>query len=250
MARVDVSALTIQMLANVALQCGDLARADVLKDDSRQRLHELAGSGKLVSRFQRGLQAHEVGDSVVLRESIADIERIAQTGRHRQARVYATELRAHLAWAEGRTDLAECLLEQAIELERCDGDQQGIVRSLTALGHVLLDQAQIAAALATFAEAVQRAWASGERMALIRALEGVARAMAPTDVDAAVLLVGATEGQRWALRAVYSPSERRYLETTGSLAPAIRSGQVRITAPGTLARARRWSRRSVSPRCS
>jgi non-specific serine/threonine protein kinase len=54
--------------------------------------------------------------------------------------------------------------------------------------------------------------ASGERIRLIRALEGVARALAQTDADAAVRLAGAADAQRRVLGALPWPSERRYLD--------------------------------------
>jgi non-specific serine/threonine protein kinase len=53
---------------------------------------------------------------------------------------------------------------------------------------------------------------SGERHRVLRALEGIARALAINDADAAVRLAGATGAQRQAIGAVAFPSERRYLD--------------------------------------
>lgn len=63
---------------------------------------------------------------------------------------------------------------------------QAVVVVLTSLGQVRLDQGQRQAALAAFAEAMRLAYTSGERIRLIRVLEGVAGALTPTDADSAV----------------------------------------------------------------
>ena len=83
------------------------------------------------------------------------------------------------------------------------------MKSLTSLGHLRLDQGQTATALAAFAEATRLARASGERVRLIRALEGWARGLASRDADAAVRLAAAAQRQRETLGAAPWPSERR-----------------------------------------
>jgi DNA-binding NarL/FixJ family response regulator len=95
---------------------------------------------------------------------------------------------------------------------RPTGNRQAIVAVLTSLGHLYIDQGQRTAALAALSEAMQLASASAERVRLLRVLDGVARAVATTDADAAVRLAGAIDGQRQALSVVPFPSERRYLD--------------------------------------
>jgi non-specific serine/threonine protein kinase len=119
-------------------------------------------------------------------------------------------VRALLAAADGAVGMAAQLLEQALALR--GPDQQGIVKSLTMLGHVRLDLGREHAAREAFTEAVRRTRASGERFWLIRGLEGFARWLAPTDPASAVRLAGATDRQRHALGIVPWPSERQYLD--------------------------------------
>jgi non-specific serine/threonine protein kinase len=90
--------------------------------------------------------------------------------------------------------------------------QQGVVVALTSLGHARLDQRQREAALAAFGEAMTLARASGERHRVLRALEGVARGLATSDVEASVRLAGTADGQRHAIGALPFPSERRCLD--------------------------------------
>jgi predicted ATPase/DNA-binding CsgD family transcriptional regulator len=82
----------------------------------------------------------------------------------------------------------------------------------TSLGHARLDLGQTSAALKVFNEALHDARASGERVRIIRALEGYARCIADVDADAAVRLAGATDRARASLGAALWPSERRYFE--------------------------------------
>ena len=77
---------------------------------------------------------------------------------------------------------------------------------LTTLGHVRLDQGQRLAALEAFVEAMQRAQMSGERICLIRALEGCARCFAASDADAGVRLAGTTDAHRRVLGARQWPT--------------------------------------------
>jgi predicted ATPase/DNA-binding CsgD family transcriptional regulator len=207
-----VTALAIEMLGNVALQRGDLARAAALHADAGRRMHELGNPNEFLVLFQYALEAHEAGETDEVRHVIANIEMIAQSRRQPQALPYAKYLQALVATSEGRAETAASLLEQTVASGRQVADQRWTVIALTTLGHVRLDLGQTSAALAAFAEAIPLAQSSGERVRLIRGLEGVARCLSTSNADAAVRLAGVTDGQRQTLGAVPWPRERRYLD--------------------------------------
>ena len=203
--------LALKVLGNVALQQGDLTRAAALHTDALRRLEEAGSRVDVISLTQLVVVACELGDTVRARQLIAQVEEIGQARGSSYAHAGAILEKAMVAAIEGDTVAASGLLEQALLLARRTRDQQMLVIILTRLGHVRLDQRQRAAALAAFAEAVQLARASGERIRLVRALEGVARGLAETKADAAVRLAAATDSQRLSLGVVPWPSERRCL---------------------------------------
>jgi DNA-binding CsgD family transcriptional regulator/tetratricopeptide (TPR) repeat protein len=207
-------ALTLEMLGNVALQRGELAEADRLHGDAAQRKRHLGRERLRVSDvLPRGLIAHEAGDADRIRQLAAEVEDTAETDQQPVWLAGALHLRALAAATDGDSATAAGLLERALTLHRPADDQEGIVKSLTALGHVRMDQGQRLAALDAFAEAMQRAQMSGERIRLIQALEGCARCFAAGDADAAVRLAGATDAHRRVLGARPWPTEQRYLDS-------------------------------------
>ena len=204
--------LTLLVLGNLAQQRGDLAQASTLHSEAALRLHELGNPGEAVSLVQSGLVASELGDVDQVRQRIIALEAIGHARHEPVLLGAALQLGARVAAGEGDDAGAAHLLEQALAQHRSVRDQQQIVEVLTSLGHVRLDQGQTTGALEAFAEAVQGARASGERVRLIRALEGYARWVAASDPDAAVRLAGATDGQRQSMGAAPWPSERRRLD--------------------------------------
>src|SRR6185312_5105832 len=165
-----------------------LAEARRLHTESAQRKRAL-GNPRIVSNLlQLGLIGYEYGELDEVRRLIGEVEEIA---RVRQRPLYAAgalHLRGLVAAAQGATTTAVRLFEQALELRRPANDQQGIVKTLTSLGHVQVDLGQNAAAVVSFAEAVDRTRRSGERVRLVRALEGAARCISFGNPDAAVRL--------------------------------------------------------------
>ncbi|MBV9327107.1 MAG: AAA family ATPase [Chloroflexi bacterium] len=208
-----VTALAIEMLGNLALQRGDLARAATLHADARQRMHQLKDPNELVCLLQCGLEANELGEVDRLRQVIADIQTIAHAWSNAELQNAATHLEALLASAEGRAEAAQALLETELAFERPMANQQAIVRTLIDLGHVRLDRGRLDAAIEAFTEAIQLAQVSGERIRLIRALEGFARCLAAGNADAAVRLAGFAAGVRQTIGAVPWPSEQRHLDS-------------------------------------
>ncbi len=200
------------ILGNVALQRGDIARAARLHDRSAQGFRELASPGEFISLFQRGLEANEAGDITRVRQLVDRLEMVGRTRQVPHRRVWALHLRALIALDESRPSDATSLLEEALAFWTRAADQRWTVVTLTTLGHARLAQGQTLSALEVFAEAIGRARASGERVRVIRALEGCARCFSTVDPDAAVRLAGAVDAQRQALGAVYWPTERRSLD--------------------------------------
>ncbi len=206
-------ALALEVLGNVALQRGNLAEADVLHTDATRRKRELGSLYRSSNLQQLGLVACELGDVARARGIIVELQDLGHARQEPVVLAWALQLRGLVAAGQADPGTGATLVEQAMALQRQAGDQQGLVKSLTSLGHLRLDQGQTATALAAFAEATRLARASGERVRLIRALEGWARGLASRDADAAVRLAAAAQRQRETLGAAPWPSERRYLDS-------------------------------------
>jgi non-specific serine/threonine protein kinase len=204
-------ALALDLLGRVAQQRGNLARCGALQAEVVRRMREHNSPRLALSLMELGVVQSEIGDDDQLRRLIEEIEAIGHERGEPILAAAGLHLRALIAIHEGRQAMAADLLEQELEIRRPAGGQQGIIKALTIIGHVRLEQGQSRAASAALMEAVERARTSGELIRLLRALEGCARCVVNSDADAAVRLAGATERQRQALGAVPWPSERRYL---------------------------------------
>jgi non-specific serine/threonine protein kinase len=198
-----------QARGDVALQRGDLAEADRLHTEAARQMRDSGHPAEIGSLLQLGQIACELGQADRARRLIAESEAIGRARHDPVALAAAMHLRGAVATADGAVALAAQLLEQALAVR--GAGQQGTVKSLTLLGHVRLDLGQHPRAHGSFAEAMRRTRASGERLWLIRALEGCARWLAASDEEAAVRLAAATDAERQSLGTVPWPSERRYL---------------------------------------
>jgi predicted ATPase/DNA-binding NarL/FixJ family response regulator len=206
-------ALALTALGNEALMRGSLAEASALHAEAARRLRE---SGSPVNVINLGQLAHiacELGDVGRARELIDEIEAIGEARRDPFALASAANSRGQLAAAAGETAAAAMLFEQALALVRSTGNGQGTIVVLTNLGHARLDQGQPRTALEALTEAIRLAYNSGERVRVLRAIEGAARVVALTNADAAVRLAGTTDSQRETLGTVSLPTERRRLES-------------------------------------
>jgi DNA-binding CsgD family transcriptional regulator len=205
-------ALALDVLGRVAQQRGDLVLSAKLHAEAAQRLRDL-GSPRLVGNLLEGaIVATEIGEPAEVRQFISEIEAIAEERGDSMLTAAVLHLNALVATYAGDASSAADLLEQELAMRRAAGGQQAIIKALTILGHVRVDLKQHRAALTGFIEAIRGAQATGERVRLIRALEGLARCVAVTDADSAVRLASASDGQRRVLGAVPWPSERRYLD--------------------------------------
>jgi DNA-binding CsgD family transcriptional regulator len=122
-------------------------------------------------------------------------------------------LRSRIAAGQGDVAGAVRLLEEALALHRSVNDEVQVAVTLIKLGNLRLDQAQTRTAIEAFAEALQYARDAGDRLRVIRALEGCARVLAGIDADAAVRLAGATASHRETIGAAPWPSEQRHLDS-------------------------------------
>ncbi|MBV9578018.1 MAG: hypothetical protein JO057_05450 [Chloroflexi bacterium] len=206
------SGLAFQVLGNTALQRGDLAEAATLHTRAVTQLRHARSSGVVLSLVQLTLIACELGDTQRARTCIAEFEIVEGAASDPYVLCTAIYERGLIAAVEGDVTLAVSLFEDALARSRVMGYQQGIVVVLTSLGHSRLDLRQTRAGLAAFDEALKLARASGERHRVIRALEGVARSLAASDLDAAVRLAAAADAQRQGIGTATFPSERRYLD--------------------------------------
>jgi predicted ATPase/DNA-binding NarL/FixJ family response regulator len=202
----------LQVLGNAALQSGDLSRARTYHAEALQHLREANSPGVVLSLVQLTLVACELGDTRRAREYISEYEVIGRNRGDSYVVASAVYERGLIAAVEGDAAVATRLFEDSLARIRANGYQQGVVVVLTSLGHTRLDQRQQEAALAVFSEAIALASVSGERHRVLRALEGVARALASSDAESAVRLGGASDSQRQAIGALPFPSERRYLD--------------------------------------
>lgn len=204
-------ALALDLLGRVAQQRGDLARCGALQAEVARRLRELHSPRLVMSLMELAIVASEIGDADQLRQLIEEIEAADAQRDEPVLAAACLHLRALTAIREGDSASAGDLLEQELVIRSPGGGQSAIIKALTILGHVRIDQGELRAASAVLMEAVERARASGEVIRLLRALEGCARRIANSNADAAVRLAAASDRQRLALRAFPWPSERRYL---------------------------------------
>ena len=205
-------ALALDGLARVAEQRGDLVRAAELFSDVCRHLRDLESPRLAGTLLECAIVASEIGEVEELRELIRDIDDIARDRRDSVLSACVVHLNALVAKRVGDSLTAAELLEQELATRRAEGGQQAIIKALTILGHVRVDLGQHPAALRAFSAAIARARATGERVRLIRALEGYARCLSTSDPESAVRLAGATDGQRQLFGAVPWPSERQYLD--------------------------------------
>ena len=240
-------ALALDGLARVAEQRGDLVRAAELFSDVCRHLRDLESPRLAGTLLECAIVASEIGEVEELRELIRDIDDIARDRRDSVLSACVVHLNALVAKRVGDSLTAAELLEQELATRRAEGGQQAIIKALTILGHVRVDLGQHPAALRAFSAAIARARATGERVRLIRALEGYARCLSTSDPESAVRLAGATDGQRQLFGAVPWPSERQYLDAWLKAAQHT-LGRTTYPGPGRMATPHRWTRPSAWPR--
>jgi predicted ATPase/DNA-binding CsgD family transcriptional regulator len=201
-------ALSVAMLGQLALMRGDLVRARGLCSDAAERLSELAHPSDVASRLQSAVIAVELGELERAREVL---DRCDAQGLELSLPVAAWHLflKARIAQASGELIVARALLLESLQCSRAVREQQAIISALVELGHLEMEGQEIAGARASFAEAVELANGSGDRILLARALEGLARCSATDRPAVAFRLASAAAGLRSRMGATPWPSDRR-----------------------------------------
>jgi predicted ATPase/DNA-binding CsgD family transcriptional regulator len=204
-------ALSIGMLGHLALMRGELERARTLFAEAAKQLHELGHPIEVASLVQSAIVAIELN---ALQRARSLIDQCEAQGRELNAPLagWLLFLKGRLAAACDDTLLAESLLTEALQLSYALPEQQAIIVTLLELGHVQLVRHASARASWTFAEAIELASASGERLPLVRALEGLAGSVAADHPSAGIRLAGAAAGLRSAMGASAWPSDRRRVD--------------------------------------
>lgn len=203
-------ALSVGMLGQLALMRGDLVRARGLCSEAAERLSELAHPSNVASRLQSAVIAVELGE---VEQARAIIARCDAQGLDLSPPIAAwlVFLKARIAEASGDATLARALLIDTLQRSRALPEQQAVMSALVEFGHVEVDGQAIASALASFAEAVELAYSAGDRILLVRALEGLARCLVTDRPAAAIRLAGAAAGLRSRMGATPWPSDCRRL---------------------------------------
>jgi non-specific serine/threonine protein kinase len=203
-------ALSVGMLGQLALMRGDLVRARGLCSEAAERFSELAHPSNVASRLQSAVIAVELGE---LEHARAIIARCDAQGLDLSPPIAAwlVFLKARIAEASGDSALARTLLMDTLQRSRALPEQQAIMSALVEFGHVEVDGQATASALASFAEAVELAYRAGDRILLVRALEGLARCSVADRPAAATRLAGAAAGLRLRMGATPWPSDCRRL---------------------------------------
>jgi predicted ATPase/DNA-binding CsgD family transcriptional regulator len=205
------SALSVGMLGQLLLMRGDLGRARSLCAEASERLSKLGHPANIATRLQSAIIAIELSELAFAREVVGQCQAQDLDSQPPLA-AWLRLVEARLAEAAGDQALAFKLLSEALEMSRAVSQQQAIVTSLVELGHVQLERNSNAQAMESFAEAIELAHQSGERIQLARALEGLARGYAAHQPAAAVRLAGAADRLRIAMGAIAWPSDKRRLE--------------------------------------
>jgi len=211
-------ALALLKLGNATLWRGDLEKALAMHEEAAARLHRIGNPAELVSVFQSAVAACELGELERARAFASQCEALGRDGSRPVALAAALHLRALIAARSGNGADALRVIADALDFERRVADQQRLVETLTELGHVMFEQGRIDDALPAFGEAVNLAAASGERTSLIRALEGVARALGESQPEMAVRLASATTRLREELGATRWPHDAAVLGAALSVA--------------------------------
>jgi tetratricopeptide (TPR) repeat protein len=214
------------MLGQLALMRGQLARARGLCGAAAAQLRELASPAEVASRLQAATIAIELGDLAEARRVI-DVCESPAAAPPASMPAWLVFHKGRIADASGDSALAVSLLSEALDLFRSVADQQAICVASIEFGHVLLDRHLSARAAAAFAEALELAHASGERILLARALEGKARGLASMRPATAVRLAGAADSLRSSMGASAWPSDRQRLTWLADARRHLRAGVFR-----------------------
>ncbi|MBV9322650.1 MAG: hypothetical protein JO352_02550 [Chloroflexi bacterium] len=126
-------------------------------------------------------------------------------------------VRAHEAEADGNHAQADRFLAEAVEAQRADGDEPGLIESLKLRGAVAIERGDRQLAATLLLEAMDLVVLFGSRMRLTRLFEVLACLFVDWQPEACVRLAAAAEQLRTTLGAMPLPSDQarlgRHLQT-------------------------------------
>ena len=198
-------------LGRLAYQRGDLVQAKELQERTLQRLASAGSPMELIVMGELGFTCLELGDRANAREYFRVVsDRVAKTpSRFLSARLL--NARAHEAAVDGNYAEADRLLAQAVEAQRGDGDEPGLIESLKLRGAVAIERGDRQLAATLLLEAMDLLVLFGSRMRLPRLFEALACLFAEWQPEACVRLAAAAEQLRATLGAMPLPSDQARL---------------------------------------
>jgi hypothetical protein len=184
-------------VGNTASGRGELARASDFYAQARH-LNRRAGSrgAEILNLLQMADVALELEDADQARSFGLEVVGAGRERGQRWGIARGTYILGRVALAEGDLAQAQHLLEQSLEIQVALPDQQGRIRSLSALARVARGLGNTDLARRRYAESLQVARESYQLLEIARSLEGMAELNAATDFKRALRLMGAAGGLR------------------------------------------------------
>ena len=206
-------ALWLQLL--IALHSGDSAHGAALLEATEAALQDVQTEDDVKRVLELAMPIVRASIFLELNEIRRADELASQAGVVARARENRFWL-ARAQYAQGMVALrrrqhavARWLIERAKAIQSVEADTDGLVDSQCALGEIELSLGAFRAALDAFKEAFVLANRAGLRLGQIRALEGLACALARSDAHAAVRLAAAGQSLRAHTGARAWPHQRR-----------------------------------------
>jgi predicted ATPase/DNA-binding CsgD family transcriptional regulator len=203
--------LSMDMLGQLLLMRGDLEGARTLCAEAARRLSALNPPGSIASQLQCAVIEIELGDLEGARSLIEQLDAQGLEA-HPPLAAWLRFLKGRLAQARGDLAQAQTLLTDALRRSSTVDEQRAIVTTLVEIGYVQVETGAASQALSSLAKAAELAYRTGERIQLLRALEGLAYGLAVDRPATAVRLASAAVKFRSALGAKMWPSSRKRLD--------------------------------------
>ena len=203
-------AASLHLLGNTASSRGELARASELYAQARH-LNRRAGSrgAEILNLLQMADIALELADLDQARSLGLEVVSASRERGQRWGIARGTYVLGRVALIEDELPNAQRLLEQSLEIQVALPDQQGRIRSLSALARVARGQGNADLARRRYAESLRVARESFQLLEIARGLEGMAELDAPDDFERALRLMGAAGALRKVIGAEPHTEEQR-----------------------------------------
>jgi non-specific serine/threonine protein kinase len=201
---------TESRLGRLAHQRGDLGTAKELMERSLDRLADTGNSWQalVVVMADLALTYLELGDTPRAAALLRAVTEMATPERSPLMNARFVTTRARLASSEGDYAGAVGLLAEAVDAQRANGDQVGVLESVILQSTLAIESGDRGRAADLLREALDLAQTFGSRIRLARLLEAVAALLVDWQPAACVRMAAAAEQLRATLRAVPFPSEQ------------------------------------------